>query len=73
MKKIVFKNGIYKLIRIVGATAVIENEEGRVMVPAANIKEIKEEPKEDKKEDKKEEPKPKKRTRKTSKKKGAAK
>lgn len=69
MKKIVFNNGIYKLIRIVGATAVIENEEGRVMVPAANIKEIKEEPKEDKKEEQK----PKKRTRKTSKKKGAAK
>lgn len=48
MKKIIFKNEIFNLVRVVGATAVIENEDGRVMVPASSIEEIKEEPKEEK-------------------------
>lgn len=45
MKKVIFQEREWKLVRTVGATAVIEDKEERLMVPAAAVKEIKEAPK----------------------------
>lgn len=45
MKKVIFQEREWKLIRTVGATAVIEDEEERLMVPASAVKEVKEAPK----------------------------
>lgn len=45
MKKVIFQEREWKLVRTVGATAVIEDKEERLMVPAAAVKEVKEAPK----------------------------
>ena len=41
MKKVIFQEREWKLVRTVGATAVIED---RLMVPASAVKEVKEAP-----------------------------